>query len=54
MRKKKRQQKLKQNNDNEILLDPQNRRDHETIINEKLKREKTIQLIKNDRKAQVN
>ena len=53
-RKKARVQKLEENSVVEDLLNPQTKKDREFILNEKLKTEKTIQLIKNDQLSQKN
>lgn len=53
-RKKERVQKLEENSITEDLLNAQTKKDREIIKNEKLKTEKTIQLIKNDQISQKN
>ena len=53
-RKKARVDKLHESAATEVLLDPESRKDREIIKNEKLKTEKTIQLLKNDQLSQVD
>ena len=48
-RKKARVDKLHESAHTEVLLDPESKKDREHIRNEKLKTEKTIQLLKNDK-----
>lgn len=53
-RKKARVDKLHESAATEVLLDPESKKDREIIKNEKLKTEKTIQLLKNDQLSQVD
>ena len=53
-RKKARVDKLHESAATEVLLDPESKKDREYIRNEKLKTEKTIQLLKNDKMQQVD
>lgn len=53
-RKKARVDKLHESAATEVLLDPESKKDREYIRSEKLKTEKTIQLLKQDKMQQVD
>ena len=46
--------KLHESAATEVLLDPESKKDREYIRSEKLKTEKTIQLLKQDKMQQVD